>query len=58
MRASDKPVCPSCGALDTALAVERHGVRTHYCAACEQDRDEDDNETDKPEPTPNDIPGH
>jgi hypothetical protein len=32
--------CPTCGAAETVFAIERFGVSTFYCAACEHDWDE------------------
>jgi formate dehydrogenase maturation protein FdhE len=36
----DVKSCPACGGLDIALATDRSGVRTFYCAECEYDWDE------------------
>ena len=36
----DAKHCPACGAIDVALAIERYGVKTYYCADCEYDWDE------------------
>ena len=36
----DAKHCPACGTINVALAMERYGVKTFYCADCEYDWDE------------------
>ncbi len=41
--------CPACGAVDVALATERYGVKTFYCADCEYDWDEQEGKSATPD---------
>jgi transposase-like protein len=41
--------CPACGARDVALAADRYGVKTFYCADCEYDWDEQEGRSTTPD---------
>jgi transposase-like protein len=40
--------CPTCGAPEVVQAFEQRGVKTFYCAGCEYDWDEQDDEAPTP----------
>jgi transposase-like protein len=49
----DAKHCPTCGALEVVQAFERLGVKTFYCADCEYDWDEQEEEATTPDaPSP------
>jgi transposase-like protein len=47
--ADDAKQCPACGTLEVALAADRSGVKTFYCADCEYDWDEQDGQNQTPD---------
>ena len=48
----DAKICPTCGALEVVQAFEQLGVKTFYCADCEYDWDEREEQPAAPD-TPN-----
>jgi transposase-like protein len=46
---NDVKHCPACGAVDVALAADRYGVKTFYCADCEYDWDEQEGKSATPD---------